>query len=69
MSMPTLGTIYTYITDRGNARVAICSSVQEGGAMLTIFLNPGDDQFANGPVLVVQNVPNDPTGTIPNSYH
>lgn len=64
----TLGTIYTYITDRGDARVAICTSVQ-GAGILSVFLNPGDDQFVNGPVLVVQNVPNDPTGATPNSYH
>ena len=63
------GTIYTYITDRGESRAAICSSVQEGGGFLSIFLNPGDDQYVNGPVLVLQNVPNDPTGLTPNSYH
>jgi hypothetical protein len=67
--MPTLGTIVVYITDRGDARAAIVSSVQEGGLILSVFLNPGDDQFANGPILVVQNVPNDPTGATPNSYH
>lgn len=67
--MPTLGQIVTYITDRGDVRAAIASSVQEGGLILSVFLNPGDDQFVNGPVLVVQNVPNDPTGTTPNSYH
>jgi hypothetical protein len=63
-----LGTIYTYITDRGDARAAICTSVQ-GNGILHVFLNQGDDQFANGPVQVIQNVPNDATGTIPNSYH
>jgi hypothetical protein len=62
------GTIYTYITDRGDARVAICTSVQ-GSGMLHVFLNPGDDQWANGPIMVAQNVQNDATGTIPNSYH
>lgn len=63
------GQVYTYITDRGEARAAICSSVVEGGPYLTIFLNPGDDQFVNGPILVLQNVPNDPAGLTPNSYH
>jgi hypothetical protein len=67
--MPTLGTIVTYITDRGDARAAIVSSVQEGGLILSVFLNPGDDQFTNGPILVVQNVPNDSSGSTPNSYH
>lgn len=66
--MPTLGQIVIYTTDRGDARVAICSSVQEGGIILHVLLNPGDDQFINGPVFVVQNAQNDPTGTIPNSY-
>jgi hypothetical protein len=63
-----LGTIYTYITDRGDARAAICISVQ-GAGILAVFLNSGDDQYANGPLLTVQNVPNDPTGALPNSYH
>lgn len=68
--MPTLGQIVTYITDRGDARAAVCSSIQEGGAILTVFLNPGDDQFTpQTPLLVAQNVQNDSTGTIPNSYH
>ncbi len=67
--MPALGTIVVYITDRGNARAAIVSDVQDVSIILHVFLNPGDDQFVNGPVLVVQNVPNDPTGMTPNSYH
>lgn len=67
--MPALGTIVIYITDRGGARAAIVSDVQDGGLILHVFLNPGDDQFANGPILVVQNVPNDATGATPNSYH
>lgn len=67
--MPTLGQIVTYITDRGDARTGICTSLQDTGVMLHVFLNPGDDQYAQGPVMVVQNVPNDPTGTLPNSYH
>jgi hypothetical protein len=67
--MPPLGTIVMYITDRGSARAAIVSDVQDVTVILHVFLNPGDDQFANGPVQVIQNVPNDPTGTIPNSYH
>lgn len=68
--MPVLGTIYTYITDRGDARTCICSSTQ-GTGVFHVFLNPGDDQFATAPahILVVQNAPNDPTGTQPNSYH
>jgi hypothetical protein len=67
--MPTLGQIVVYITDRGDARSAICTSLQDTGVMLHVFLNPGDDQFVNGPVQVFQNVPNDATGTLPNSYH
>jgi hypothetical protein len=63
-----LGTIYTYITDRGQARAAICIDVQ-GSGVLHVFLTSGDDQYAQGPYLVVQNVPNDPTGALPNSYH
>ncbi len=66
-----LGQLYTYITIGGEARASICSSVQEGGPFLSIFLNPGDAQYASTPmhVLVLQNVPLDPTGLTPNSYH
>ncbi len=67
--MPTLGTIVTYITDRGNARAAIVSDVQDVTVILHVFLNPGDSQFVSGGMMVVQNVPNDPSGMQPNSYH
>lgn len=67
--MPALGMIVIYITNKGAARAAIVSDVQDGGLILHVFLNSGDDQFANGAVQVIQNVPNDPTGATPNSYH
>jgi len=68
--MPPLGQMVTYITDTGVARAAIVSSEHEEGFSLHVLLHPGDTLYAtNGPLVVLENVQNDPTGTQPNSYH